>query len=129
MRHSCNEKAQFKNVWYVRFIYGAQYGPNFNREAHITKSSQVEQLLLDIKADDREFDERFEKYCSTWVNHKILEIHFFSKRLLHQSYPHKWRLCFVLTFPQNGNPQELFVHDVSLRSLMSLFDWGHLFVK
>ena len=37
--------------------------------------------------------------------------------------------ALYLTFPQNGNPRELFVHDVSLRSLMNLFDWGHLFVK
>ena len=40
----------------MRFIYGAQYGSKFNRETRITKPSQVEQFLLDIKSDVRKFE-------------------------------------------------------------------------
>ena len=37
-----------------------------------------------------------------------------------------WNEDFVFCTPKNGNPCVIFVRNVSLRSLKSLFDWGHL---
>ena len=34
---------------------------------------------------------------------------------------------FVFCYPKKGNPCVIFVRNVSLRNLKSLFDWGHLF--
>ena len=121
-------KPSCKHISFVHSICGAHYGSNVNRKVGVPKRNQVEQLWLNIKTEVWKFDERPKNVVSGYTTNCSNGLNFASKQIMHKSCPHKlkWRLCFL--HPKNGNPRVIFVHELWLRRLKSLFDWGHLFV-
>ena len=116
----------------VRSICGAHHGSNINRKVRVTKRNQVEQLWLNIKNWSWEvWQSLMSVWKKLWMGRpqtvpidRILLQSEYCMKVVHTN----WNEYFVFLHPKNGNTRMIFVHDFWLRSLKSLFDWGHLFV-
>ena len=123
------EKARYKHAPVaplVRLTHGAHHGPNFNlisKREWVRKQIQSSNCHWTSKLKFAKFDERF--YKLLWVLDKAqtVKIFGFKKQLVHKSCPHRCSLQ-----PKKKGTRVIFVHEYSLRSLRSLFDWGHVFV-
>ena len=124
------EKARYKHAPVaplVRLTHGAHHGPNFNlisKREWVRKQTQSSNWTSKLKF--AKFDECFWKSCGVWVTHKLLS--FFVFKAISAQKLSTQNGDFIFASFKNGNLRVIFVHEVSLRSLTSLFDWGHLFV-